>query len=437
VIGKDKIEHANLSDVGMRRSQNQDSFNVLLATNAEQWQKQGHVFIVADGMGAHAVGELASELAANIIPLTFTKYAAEGPVSALEKAFQEANSSIHNRGQQNRDFQGMGTTSSVLLLRKEGAWVGHVGDSRVYRIREGQVEQLSFDHSLLWEIARRQKVRPDQITGVPTNVIVRSLGPEGNVNVDVEGPHQVRKGDTYLLCSDGLSGQVSAKEIGAIASNLPPEEACQLLVDLANLAGGPDNITVIIVRSHVDFGDENPSDGKDHTETGPPWYQRIPWPYSVLGAGALLALLAIGLTVGQVAGGAMVFLLAAGCMIAGVAGLVMRILNEPDEKPAEKPAWKPRRKVYSHAPCKVEQALLDKIAQAIGILEQRIRDKVWDCDWETYAEHQQKTEGHVKKGDLTAAFREQCRSLSVLTDVLRQHRPKEEEFEALWDKVEE
>jgi protein phosphatase len=435
VVGKDNIEYASMSDVGMRRSQNQDALNALLASNAEQWQKQGHVFIVADGMGAHAVGELASELAANIIPLTYTKYATDSPVVAIDKAFQEANSSIHNRGQQNRDFQGMGTTSSLLLLRKEGAWVGQVGDSRVYRIRDGQIEQLSFDHSLLWELARRQKVRPDQITGVPTNVIVRSLGPEGHVNVDIEGPHRVQKDDAYLLCSDGLSGQVSAKEMGAIASNLPPEEACQLLIDLANLAGGPDNITVIVVRSNVEFGDESLGDGQE-ADNGPPWYRRFPWPYSVLCGGALAAVLAIILTVAQVPGGTLVFLLAAACIIGGVVGLVMRILNEP-EKSVARPAWKPRRKVYSHAPCKVDQALIDKLTQAMGILEQRVREKVWDCDWDAFARHQQNADAHLEKQDLTAAFCEQCRALSILTEVLRQHRPKEEEFEALWDKVEE
>ena len=181
--------------------------------------------------------------------MTYKKYAVEGPVQAIEKAFQEANSSIHNRGQQNREFKGMGTTGSLLLLRPEGGWIGHVGDSRVYRIRDGQIEQLSFDHSLLWELARRQKVRPDQITGVPTNVIVRSLGPEGNVQIDIEGPHPIRKGDTFLLCSDGLSGPLGPKELGAVASTFPPEEACQLLIDLANLAGGPDNITVLVARS--------------------------------------------------------------------------------------------------------------------------------------------------------------------------------------------
>src|SRR5438105_7937303 len=199
-------------------------------------------------MGAHAVGGLASDMAANIIPHTYHKYTDGGPAAALEKAFTEANASIHARGQQNRDFQGMGTTGTMLVLRPEGAWVGHVGDSRVYRLRDGTIEQLSFDHSLLLELAKRLKVRPETLTGVPTNVIVRSLGPDPEVHPDVEGPHPLRDGDTFLLCSDGLSGQVSDHELGAIAGTLAPEEACRFLIDLANLRGGPDNITVLIVR---------------------------------------------------------------------------------------------------------------------------------------------------------------------------------------------
>src|SRR5262249_52091887 len=195
------------------------------------------LFLVADGMGAHAVGEKASELAARIIPHTYHKHAPQGPPAALRKAFIEANSTIHSQGQANREFAGMGTTATALLVRPEGAWVGHVGDSRCYRIRDGQIEQLSFDHSLVWEYARRQKMNPNQVQGIPPNVIVRSLGPEPLVQVDLEGPHPLRQGDIFLLCSDGLSGQVSDHEIGAVASVLPPAEACRFLVDLANLRG--------------------------------------------------------------------------------------------------------------------------------------------------------------------------------------------------------
>src|SRR6202011_4041978 len=115
------------------------------------------------------------------IPHTYHKHAAQGGVSALRKAFVEANASIHAKGQQNPEFVGMGTTTTALLVRPEGAWIGHVGDSRAYRIRNGQIEQLSFDHSLVWEMARRQGKNPEDLQGIPSNVIVRSLGPESTV----------------------------------------------------------------------------------------------------------------------------------------------------------------------------------------------------------------------------------------------------------------
>ncbi len=140
----------------------------------------------------------------------------------------------------------MGTTATALALLGRGAYVGHVGDSRCYRIRSTHIDQLSFDHSLQWEHARRLKVRPEDVTGIPSNIIIRSLGPEPNVKVDLNGPYPVELGDNFLLCSDGLSGLVSDWEIWAALRHLPVDEAAQFLVNLANLRGGTDNITVII-----------------------------------------------------------------------------------------------------------------------------------------------------------------------------------------------
>src|SRR5205814_2324750 len=136
----------------------------------------------------------------------------------------------------NKDFQGMGTTCSTLILGPSGALIAHVGDSRVYRIRNGRLDQLSFDHSLVWELVRRNHITPEQAgKAVPRNVITRSLGPDPTVEVDIEGPIPVEPGDVFLLCSDGLSGPVTDPEIGAFAANFHPEAACRYLVQLANL----------------------------------------------------------------------------------------------------------------------------------------------------------------------------------------------------------
>ncbi len=245
----DIVIDAAATDTGMRRSNNQDSYTAVRASHADAWKQRGHVFMVADGMGAHAVGELASKMACDLLPHNYMKTRAGTPSEAIVKAFREVSGLIHNRASANRDFQGMGTTCSALLLLPEGAFVAHVGDSRVYRVRRNRIDQLSFDHSLAWELVRRNHLTPEQANlSVPRNVITRSLGPETDIEVDVEGPLRVELGDVYLLCSDGLSGPVEDPELGAFAANFHPRDACRYLINLANLRGGLDNITAMIVR---------------------------------------------------------------------------------------------------------------------------------------------------------------------------------------------
>jgi protein phosphatase len=245
----DIIIDAAATDTGMRRSNNQDSYTTLRASHEDAWRQRGHVFLVADGMGAHAVGELASKMACDLIPHNYMKARSGTPAEAIVKAFREVSSLIYSRASANRDFQGMGTTCSALLLLPVGALVAHVGDSRAYRIRRDRIDQLSFDHSLVWELVRRNHLTSEQANlSVPKNVITRSLGPEVEIEVDVEGPFAVEIGDVYLLCSDGLSGPVDDEEIGAFAASFHPRDACRYLVSLANLRGGLDNITVVIVR---------------------------------------------------------------------------------------------------------------------------------------------------------------------------------------------
>jgi protein phosphatase len=426
VIGYDTIEYASLTDVGVRRSHNQDAHATLLASDLQQWQERGHVFLVADGMGAHAVGELASELAVSIIPHTYHKHAIQGSIPALRKAFIEANASIHAKGQQNPEFDGMGTTSTALLLRPEGAWVGHVGDSRAYRIRNGQIEQMSFDHSLVWEMARRQGVDPDGLRGIPSNVIVRSLGPEPLVQVDVEGPHPIQPGDIYLLCSDGLSGQVPDPEIGAIASVLPPAEACRFLVDLANLRGGPDNITVLIIR--VNEKTDSPTGAESRQA---PFYRRIPWPLSALLLGVLLAVGAGVLTkYGQSPLNRVAFGLAVASIIAGLVGLLI-LHNQEKRRLAQQPQY-PRPKVYRQSSCQVEQTMVDKLAKGLTTLREQILERQWAMDWTAYQHHCSSAESYVSQGKLADGFREYCRAMHLLAENLQQHRPKGEGFNPLW-----
>jgi len=244
------MQHATATDVGMRRNSNQDSHAVVTASDWQSWHERGHLFVVADGMGAHAAGELASKLAADGIPHAYQSYRNDSPPDAILKAVRATNQQIHHRGSANTDFHNMGTTASVLLILPQGALVAHVGDSRIYRQRQHVLEQLTFDHSLVWEMRASGQLpnNEEAAATIPANVITRSLGPQAKVLVDLEGPHPIESGDTFLLCSDGLTGCVKDEEIGPLLHSLPPTDAARMLVDLANLRGGPDNITVIIVR---------------------------------------------------------------------------------------------------------------------------------------------------------------------------------------------
>ena len=269
---------AAVSDVGMRRASNQDSLAISLASDDRDWRSRGHLFVVADGMGAHAAGELASQLATDNIPHAYQKRRDLPPCESIIAAVHEANAKINAKGQNSVDFHGMGTTCSCLLLLPDGAMAAHVGDSRVYRLRGHTIEQLTFDHSLVWEMAAAGHASEDDVPAyVPKNVITRSLGPNPIVKVDLEGPLPIRAGDRFLLCSDGLTGPLNPQLIGMILASLPPEDAAQTLVDLANLLGGPDNITVVAARFEGDgLPEPNGTDGIGHQAYHPAQTTTVP-----------------------------------------------------------------------------------------------------------------------------------------------------------------
>ena len=244
------VEVASLSDVGMRRRNNQDNMTVSLASTTQRRQEKGHLFVVADGMGAHAAGELASKLAVDHIPHLYLRSSENSAPEALRRSVIDANSEIHRRGQENEDFHNMGTTLSSMAFLPQGAVIAHIGDSRVYRLRQNRLEQLTFDHSLVWEMKAAGQLSADEEAQgkIPKNVITRSLGPYAECKVDLEGPFPLAVDDTFLLSSDGLTGVITDAELAALLANIPPAEAVQVLVDLANLRGGPDNITLIVAK---------------------------------------------------------------------------------------------------------------------------------------------------------------------------------------------
>jgi len=291
------LDYCDLTDIGRRRANNQDSKAVLPPWGTEQYRRRGWLFVVADGMGAHAAGEMASALAVEHVPLAYEKTAARSPPLALKLSIEQANAEIHARGESAFDMKGMGTTCTALALVPRGALVGHVGDSRAYRIRGTTIDQLSCDHSLAWEMEAHRPAGVED--AIPKNIITRSLGPHPQVKVDVEGPFPVEAGDVFLLCSDGLSGQVADEEIGLLAGSLSAADAAAALVGLSLVRGAPDNVTVIVARAGEN---EVSRDGADPTswplsEETPAATDRPPVPWGLLATAAaslLVALVAYG-----------------------------------------------------------------------------------------------------------------------------------------------
>jgi serine/threonine protein phosphatase PrpC len=289
------LEYCERTDIGLRRANNQDAKAVLAPWSREQFRRRGWLFVVADGMGAHAAGEMASAIAAEQVPLAYEKLAARSPPLALHSSIRHANAEIHARGQSSPDLRGMGTTCTALALGPRGVLVGHVGDSRAYRVRRGRIEQLTCDHSLAWEL--EATATEGTVINAPRNIITRSLGPHEAVRVDMEGPFPVEAGDLFVLCSDGLSGQVEDAEIGLLTELLDPTESAAALVGLALVRGGPDNITVIVARA----GEQEVSQASGAGEPWPlseevlepPPPTEIPWRELAAAAASLLAALVL------------------------------------------------------------------------------------------------------------------------------------------------
>ncbi|HET9932950.1 MAG TPA: Stp1/IreP family PP2C-type Ser/Thr phosphatase [Polyangiaceae bacterium] len=258
---------AGITDVGLQRDHNEDSFAIL---------KEHALYIVADGMGGHRAGDVASRLATEAIVDFFRTTATEDftwpfhfdarlseEENRLLTGIKIANRQIIDRSNRSREYQGMGTTVvGALFNGKRGKmYIGHVGDSRAYRVRNGQIVQMTRDHSLVNDyLLAMPELTEEQRSELPKNVITRALGMQDQVAVDLQGD-DAQIGDVYVLCSDGLSGMIDDAEIcHVVNSSHDLEEACRRLVALANEHGGEDNITALIVRVENDAETQRFSD---------------------------------------------------------------------------------------------------------------------------------------------------------------------------------
>jgi protein phosphatase len=406
------LKNAALSDVGLRRGNNQDAFTISLASDDAEWRARGHLFVVADGMGAHAAGELASKMACEAVAHTYRKLADRPAAEALRQAVLAANASIHDRGQANAEFQGMGTTCSALVLLPRTAIVAHVGDSRVYRLRRGTLDQLTFDHSLVWEMtAAGQMPRGEAANFIPKNIITRSLGPHPDVQVDLEGPFPLESGDAFLVCSDGLSGQLKDEEIGALLVALSPAEAVRALIDVANLRGGPDNVTAIVVRvGDVPVADWTPSSPEPADSAAVAVHPLL------LGAMALCLLLALVLAVTENYIPALVSVLLAA--VFAVVVLVHNLTATAARASArlEGPLGNGPHGTHDCLPSAESAAVAAALAQQ---LREATRAEHWTLDWARFDTLGEKAQAALARGDYTAAVRHNALAISFMMDEIR------------------
>jgi PPM family protein phosphatase len=241
--------HAS-SDPGRKRSRNEDCHAISMPEDPGDRARRGVLLVVADGMGGSVAGDVASRMAVDAVLRCFDASDGADPLACLRESVETANRDVHEAGRTRADCHGMGTTCTALLVRDRELWIAHVGDSRAYLVRDGRSRQLTEDHSLVAALVRRHEITADQArSDSRRNLVTRCIGPKSEVEVDAGRIDEVLEpGDTLVLCSDGLYGQVADREMVALMANPSLEKACRDLIDLANRRGGPDNITVVAAR---------------------------------------------------------------------------------------------------------------------------------------------------------------------------------------------
>ena len=245
------LEIAGLSDVGCQRENNEDSYAYWEAEDDALFRRLGRLVIVADGMGGCEGGQHASRIAVDtVIEVYGDTTLSDEPQQRLVEAFAEANARVQHEAIENPGLHGMGTTLTAYALTADHLYYAHIGDSRLYLLRDRQLRLLSHDHSLVARLVANGVVRPEDADRHPQkHVLTAAVGVSDDVEPDVPAESlPVRRGDVLLLCTDGLWGQMSEKEIFEVLASKSPEAACHALVALAKERGGPDNITLQVAR---------------------------------------------------------------------------------------------------------------------------------------------------------------------------------------------
>ncbi|HME35606.1 MAG TPA: Stp1/IreP family PP2C-type Ser/Thr phosphatase [Candidatus Sulfotelmatobacter sp.] len=247
---KPGIEAASLTDVGRQRSNNEDSYLYWEPSSDEDFRRKGRLAVVADGMGGYEGGQEASRLAVETVRSIYDNAFGADPQATLIEAFASAHQNIQRFATEHPQFYGMGTTCTAVSIVGRQLCFAHVGDSRLYLIRGETITRLTRDHSYVGRLVESGIVRSEDAESHPQrHILTAALGSGREVTPHVpEHPVPLEQGDSLLLCTDGLWGLVGDPELSQIVRSNAPAEACQKLVNMALERGGPDNITLLVLR---------------------------------------------------------------------------------------------------------------------------------------------------------------------------------------------
>ena len=244
------IEVSSQSDIGCVRQDNEDSFGYWEPEDDGQFLRKGRLAVVADGMGGYEGGQEASRLAVETLVAVYRDFGGDDPQQALVKALQAAHEQIRQYSFAHPELWGMGTTCTAAAIVHDALYYAHVGDTRLYLIRGGQITRITRDHSYVGRLVEAGMISQEQAENHPQrNILTAALGTNPDLIMDSPGhPEPLRPEDVLLICSDGLWGQVRDSEILDAVENKSAEQAGRELIKLARERGGPDNITVEILR---------------------------------------------------------------------------------------------------------------------------------------------------------------------------------------------
>ncbi|MGA8150844.1 MAG: PP2C family serine/threonine-protein phosphatase [Terriglobales bacterium] len=247
---REGVQVAGMSDLGCQRENNEDRFSYWEPASDAEFARKGRLAIVADGMGGHEGGQEASRIAVEVIEEVYSQPTDSDPQLQLLIGFRQAHQQIVQYAVQHPEFRGMGTTCTAIVLLANRLYYGHIGDSRLYRVRGHEISRLTRDHSYVGRLFENGVITAEEAESHPQrHILTAALGTGPEFTPDSpDRPIPLETGDTLVLCSDGLWGPLTDHEIQQAVSENTPAEACRVLIDLTRQRGGPDNITLQVLR---------------------------------------------------------------------------------------------------------------------------------------------------------------------------------------------